>query len=615
MRAPTFLMVDPAHFEVAYAINPWMAPDAWQADRAAWTNAARRGFTDLAAALRGIGAHVEAMPGVPGAPDLVFPANAAVVLDGRAILARFLHPERQVEEPVFKRAFDDLCARGQLDEVAELPRGVFQEGAGDFIWDATRDLFWAGYGQRSDRRGMEAVANFFGRETVALKLATPRFYHLDTCFCPLPGGEILYYPPAFTPASQRLIKEHVAAAQLIEGRRRGCGAVLRQRGCGRPGHRHGEGGGPAAGAARGARLRRSRGRSRALHHVGRRRLLHDAAPRPRQRRRNASEIHRGCRMSDVLTRDPAMPEGSGPDYIAIEAEYGARNYKPLDVVLTRGQGAYVWDVDGNRYLDCLAAYSAVNQGHCHPKILEAMVAQAGKLTLTSRAFRNDQLAPFYAELCALTGSHKVLPMNSGAEAVESALKVARKWGYQVKGVPTDRAEIIVCADNFHGRTLGIIGFSTDPTSRDNFGPFAPGFVVVPYGDADALAQAIGPEHGRLPRRADPGRGRRRHPARRLLAPRATALHRQQRRDDPRRDPDRARPNRQAARRGARRDRGRPDADRQGARRRLLSDLRRALEQRGARRAEAGRARLDLRRQPRSPAPSPAPRCACWSRRA
>src|SRR3954452_19300212 len=131
------------------------------------------------------------------------------------------------------------------------------------------------------------------------------------------------------------------------------------------------------------------------------------------------------------------------DFLALEAEYGARNYKPLDVVLTRGEGVYVWDVDGRRYLDCLSAYSAVNQGHCHPKILAAMVEQAGRLTLTSRAFRNDQLAPFYEELCALTNSHKALPMNSGAEAVESALKIARKWAYQEKGVADGQAEVIV----------------------------------------------------------------------------------------------------------------------------------------------------------------------------
>ncbi|ACG79520.1 Ornithine/acetylornithine aminotransferase [Phenylobacterium zucineum HLK1] len=179
-------------------------------------------------------------------------------------------------------------------------------------------------------------------------------------------------------------------------------------------------------------------------------------------------------------------------YIALEALYGAKNYKPLDVVLTRGEGVYVWDVEGRRYLDCLSAYSAVNQGHCHPKILEAMVQQAQRLTLTSRAFRNDQLAAFYEELCALTNSHKVLPMNSGAEAVESALKVARKWGYEVKGVPDGQAEIIVASENFHGRTISIVGFSTDPQSRGGFGPFAPGFKVVPFGDAEALEAAVTP---------------------------------------------------------------------------------------------------------------------------
>jgi ornithine--oxo-acid transaminase len=188
---------------------------------------------------------------------------------------------------------------------------------------------------------------------------------------------------------------------------------------------------------------------------------------------------------------PAHPVSTG-DFIALEERYGASNYKPLDVVLARGQGVYVWDVEGRRYLDCLSSYSAVNQGHCHPKILVALTEQAAKLTITSRAFRNDQLPLFYEELCALTHSHKVLPMNSGAEAVETALKVARKWGYEVKGVPDDEAEIIVCNDNFHGRTLAIVGFSTDPTSRQSFGPFAPGFKVVPYGDADALERAIGP---------------------------------------------------------------------------------------------------------------------------
>lgn len=179
-------------------------------------------------------------------------------------------------------------------------------------------------------------------------------------------------------------------------------------------------------------------------------------------------------------------------YIDLENTYGAHNYKPLDVVLCRGEGVWVWDVDGNKYLDCLSAYSAVNQGHCHPRIMAAMVEQAKKLTLTSRAFRNDQLGLLYEKLCTLTRSHKVLPMNSGAEAVETVIKTVRKWGYQIKGVPEDKAEIIVCANNFHGRTITIVGFSTDPTARRGFGPFTPGFKVIPFGDAKALEAAITP---------------------------------------------------------------------------------------------------------------------------
>jgi ornithine--oxo-acid transaminase len=193
-------------------------------------------------------------------------------------------------------------------------------------------------------------------------------------------------------------------------------------------------------------------------------------------------------ISDVLEA-PVRPQ---VDVRALEAEYGARNYKPLDVVIARGEGVWLWDVEGRRYLDCLSAYSAVNQGHCHPRIVAALTDQAQRLTLTSRAFRNDQLGLFYEEICQLTGSHSVLPMNTGVEAVESALKVARKWGYEVKGVTPGAAEIIVCAGNFHGRTLSVVGFSTDPTSTGGFGPFTPGFRIVPFGDAAALEAAITP---------------------------------------------------------------------------------------------------------------------------
>ena len=180
------------------------------------------------------------------------------------------------------------------------------------------------------------------------------------------------------------------------------------------------------------------------------------------------------------------------EFIDLENQFGANNYKPLDVVLSRGQGIWVWDVEGNKYLDCLSAYSAVNQGHCHPRILKALTEQAEQLTLVSRAFRTDQLGPFYKEICELTGSHTVLPMNSGAEAVESAIKAVRKWGYEIKQVPDGQAEIIVCANNFHGRTLTIVGFSTEEQYRQGYAPFTPGFKIIPFGDAEALEQAITP---------------------------------------------------------------------------------------------------------------------------
>jgi ornithine--oxo-acid transaminase len=180
------------------------------------------------------------------------------------------------------------------------------------------------------------------------------------------------------------------------------------------------------------------------------------------------------------------------EFVDLENLYGARNYHPLDVVIERAEGVWVYDVEGKRYLDCLAAYSALNQGHCHPTILRALLEQATKVTLTSRAFRNDQLPLLYKELHELSGMDMALPMNSGAEAVETAVKAARKWGYKVKGIPDGKAEIIVCANNFHGRTVTIISFSTDEQYRDGFGPFTPGFKVIPYGDAAALRDAITP---------------------------------------------------------------------------------------------------------------------------
>lgn len=184
---------------------------------------------------------------------------------------------------------------------------------------------------------------------------------------------------------------------------------------------------------------------------------------------------------------------SSAQYIDLEERYGAHNYHPLDIVIERAEGCWVYDVEGRKYLDCLSSYSALNQGHCHPKILQTLKDQAEKVTLTSRAFRNNQLPLLYQELNAISGKSRALPMNSGAEAVETALKMARKWGYQVKNIPEHEAEIIVFDNNFHGRTITIVSFSTEAQYRDGFGPYTPGFKIVPYDDIDALRTAITPK--------------------------------------------------------------------------------------------------------------------------
>jgi ornithine--oxo-acid transaminase len=216
-------------------------------------------------------------------------------------------------------------------------------------------------------------------------------------------------------------------------------------------------------------------------------------------------------MEDLAMKQTAELTGSAR-FIELEERHGAHNYHPLDVVIAKAEGAWVWDVEGKRYMDFLAAYSAVNQGHCHPRLVKVMREQAERVTLTSRAFRNDQLGPFCEELTSLTGFHRVLPMNTGAEAVETAIKAARKWGYTVKGIPADEAEILVFAGNFHGRTTTIVGFSSDEEYRFGFGPFTPGFRLLP---------------GRVP------------------APAARDHHETQRAADDGRDPVGARPHRQA----------------------------------------------------------------------
>ena len=213
---PLILMTDPEHFTVSYAINPWMRPGVWAEDAARHRRAARAAFEALRRTLREAGARVETVPGTPGLPDMVFPANAAVVLGRRAVLARFRHPERQGEDAPFRAAFEGLVKRGVLDAVETLPEGCLQEGAGDCLWDAGRRLFWVGHGPRSTLAGGLAVGAAFGRDLVALELVSERFYHLDTCFCPLSGGEVLFYPPAFSAPALTRLREVVPAEQLIE---------------------------------------------------------------------------------------------------------------------------------------------------------------------------------------------------------------------------------------------------------------------------------------------------------------------------------------------------------------------------------------------------------------
>lgn len=213
---PFFLMTDPSHYGVFYAINPWMEPGTWGEDAAVLGDSAALAAAALRRIIEKAGGIVELLAPVKGVPDLVFPANAAVVLDGKVLLARFRHPERQREEPVFRAAFEALKARGLVDQVIALPPGVLQEGAGDCIWDADRGLFWAGFGQRSTENSLAAIETVFGEKVLGLELASARFYHLDTCFCPLAGGKVLYYPPAFTPDALARIKSHIAPSDRIE---------------------------------------------------------------------------------------------------------------------------------------------------------------------------------------------------------------------------------------------------------------------------------------------------------------------------------------------------------------------------------------------------------------
>jgi len=468
---PALLMCVPKLYEVTYVINPWMNGNLGNSSRLR----AMQQWEDLYEILSGL-ADIHLVEPIAGSPDMVFTANAGLARDGVVAISSFYHPERQGEEPHFRRWFDEAGYA-----VVDLPRDTPFEGEGDALFSADGSKLWAGYGTRTLEASHVALRGLWDVEVIGLRLIDPRFYHLDTCFAPLEDGSLLYYPAAFDKASQRKIE-----AVYAEGKRI---AVCEED--------------ALAFACNAVNL----GRTIVLNCVSAK-LEKELGMRGFtviQVRLDEFLKAGGAAKCLVMKLTPAMHAKVNPAaergsaggldtrLIAMEEEYGAHNYHPLNVVIERAHGAWVTDVNGRRYLDFLAAYSAVNQGHCHPAILAAMVEQAQKVTLTSRAFRNDQLPLLLKDLHDLTGFEMALPMNSGAEAVETALKAARKWGETVKGISVDRTEVLVCGNNFHGRTISIVGFSTDAQYRSGFGPFPLGFKHVPFGDAEALRRAITPE--------------------------------------------------------------------------------------------------------------------------
>jgi ornithine--oxo-acid transaminase len=481
LAKPKLLMCPPTLYEVSYVINPWMQGNLGNSSR----RRAMRQWEDLYAVLSGL-ADIYLVEPIAGSPDMVFTANAGLARNGIVAISSFYHPERQGEEPHFRRWFREAGYK-----IVDVPRETPFEGEGDALFSADGSRLWVGYGTRTLESSHAALRALWEVEVIGLRLVDPRFYHLDTCFAPLEDGSLLYYPPAFDgaslakieafyPADKRIVVSESDAVSfacnavnigktIVLNR---CSAVLEQE---------------------------LRGRGFEVIQVELDEFLKAGGAAKCLVMKLTPEMHPMHGDVDMVKHETVelepveLGEGSGAKLIALEEQYGAHNYHPLDVVIESAQGAWVTDVAGRRYLDFLAAYSAVNQGHCHPAILSAMVEQAQKVTLTSRAFRNNQLPLLLRDLHELTGFEMALPMNSGAEAVETALKAARKWGETVKGIERDRAEIIVCSNNFHGRTISIVGFSTEEQYRSGFGPFPAGFKQVPFGDAEALRRTITPQ--------------------------------------------------------------------------------------------------------------------------
>jgi ornithine--oxo-acid transaminase len=442
-------MCPPAHFDVSYAINPWMDLSV-RVDR----ERAQRQWDALVATLRAAGAEIELLAPLPALPDLVFTANLGLVDGATFIPARMRHPERQPEA-----AHAESWFRDHGFGIRRLGEDVIQEGAGDAL--PFGPALVAGYRTRSSASAYVELARLVEGRILPVELIDERVYHVDIAFCPLDARTALVAPAALDADSVRLLAELVPDPIMLtedEARAFCANAVV----------------------------------------VGRTVVM------PACSRRLRRELRARDLEPVVVDVSEFLKAGGGPrcltlaldtrlgaeDAAAVAERHTARNYHPLPVTITHGEGAWVHDDCGRRYLDALSAYSALNFGHRHPRLVAAARAQLDRVTLTSRAFSNDQLGPFARDLAALCGKDRVLPMNTGAEAVETAIKAARRWGYDVKGVRPDRATIVVCENNFHGRTTTIVSFSDDPVARAGFGPFTPGFRSVPFGDAAALAAAL-----------------------------------------------------------------------------------------------------------------------------
>ncbi len=444
-----YLMCPPTHFDVTYVINPWMDVSI-PVDR----ELAQRQWDVLVATLGAAGAEVELIDAQPDLPDLVFTANLGIVDGATFIAARMRHPERRAETEHAARWFRDHGFA-----VRELGEDVVQEGAGDAL--AFGDTLVAGHRARSSAAAYVDLARLVDSKILPLELTDPRFYHVDIVFCPLDEDTAMYAPSALDDDGRRLVAKLAPDAIALtddEAAAFCANSVV----------------------------------------VGRTVVMPACTPRLQLALRE-----RGFEPV-VVDVSEFLKAGGGPrcltlaldvrlgerDTAAIAERYTAHNYHPLPVTVSHADGAWVTDDRGRRYLDALSAYSALNFGHRHPKLVAAARAQLDRVTLTSRAFSNDQLGPFARELATLCGKDRVLPMNTGAEAVETAIKAARKWGYEVKGVRPGHAKVLVCDGNFHGRTTTIVSFSDDPLAREGYGPFAPGFERVAFGDAGALDRAL-----------------------------------------------------------------------------------------------------------------------------